>query len=51
MPGPKPDDLDLMSCFEEWSHNGTPEWVCSEELRSGASFFAVSMYSEQYVYC
>ena len=35
--GPKPDDLDLMTCFEDWSHNGTPEWVCSEELQSKTS--------------
>ena len=27
--GPKPKDLDLVECAEEWSHNGTPQWVCN----------------------
>lgn len=29
--GPKPDDLNLVECSEEWSHTGTPQWVCKEE--------------------
>ena len=28
--GPKPDDLELIECTEDWSHTGTPQWVCSE---------------------
>jgi len=28
--GPKPDDLNLIECAEEWSHTGTPQWVCKE---------------------
>lgn len=28
--GPKPDDLELIECSEEWSHTGTPQWVCKE---------------------
>jgi len=28
--GAKPDDLDLIECAEEWSHTGTPQWVCKE---------------------
>merc|ERR1719305_1575647 len=29
--GIKPDDLDLIECSEEWSHNGTPQWVCKAD--------------------
>ena len=29
--GPKPDDMDLVECHEDWSHNGTPAWVCKED--------------------
>ena len=28
--GAKPDDLNLIECSEEWSHTGTPQWVCKE---------------------
>jgi len=28
--GPKPDDMELIECAEEWSHNGTPQWACKE---------------------
>jgi len=28
--GPKPDDLELIECAEDWSHSGTPQWVCRE---------------------
>ena len=28
--GPKPDDLELIECAEEWSHTGTPQWACKE---------------------
>ena len=24
--GPKPDDLELVECHEDWSHTGTPQW-------------------------
>ena len=30
--GVKPDDLNLIECAEEWSHTGTPQWVCKEGL-------------------
>ena len=23
-------DLELIECAEEWSHNGTPQWACKE---------------------
>jgi hypothetical protein len=29
--GPKPDDLELVECHEDWSHTGTPQWACSED--------------------
>jgi len=29
--GHKPEDLNLIECAEEWSHTGTPQWVCKEE--------------------
>jgi len=29
--GPKPDNLDLIECSEEWSHTGTPQWACKAE--------------------
>ena len=29
--GVKPDDLELVECSEEWSHNGTPQWVCKAD--------------------
>jgi len=29
--GAKPADLELIECSEDWSHNGTPQWVCKEE--------------------
>jgi len=29
--GVKPDDLDLVECSEEWSHTGTPQWVCKAD--------------------
>jgi hypothetical protein len=29
--GHKPEDLNLVECSEEWSHNGTPQWVCKED--------------------
>lgn len=29
--GVKPDDLELIECSEEWSHNGVPQWACKEE--------------------
>ena len=25
--GPKPDDLELVECHEDWSHTGTPQWT------------------------
>jgi len=31
--GPKPDDLELVECAEDWSHSGTPQWVCKEEAQ------------------
>ena len=34
--GPKPDDLDLIECAEEWSHTGTPQWVCKAEAKETA---------------
>jgi len=29
--GGKPDDHSLIECAEDWSHNGTPQWVCKAE--------------------
>ena len=31
--GVKPDDLTLVECAEDWSHTGTPQWVCKGALR------------------
>tara|TARA_B110001452_G_scaffold237271_1_gene217025 strand:+ start:1619 stop:2161 length:543 start_codon:yes stop_codon:yes gene_type:complete len=33
--GAKPDDLELVECAEDWSHNGTPEWVCRAQEEAG----------------
>lgn len=33
--GAKPDDLNLVECAEEWSHTGTPEWVCRTQEEAG----------------
>ena len=33
--GAKPDDLALVECAEDWSHNGTPEWVCRAQEEAG----------------
>ena len=32
--GPKPEDLNLVECHEEWSHTGTPQWACREEAEA-----------------
>jgi len=29
--GAKPEDLNLIECAEDWSHRGTPQWVCKAE--------------------
>lgn len=34
--GHKPEDLDLVECSEEWSYNGTPQWVCKEDAPSAS---------------
>ena len=36
--GVKPDDLDIIECAEDWSHNGTPQWVCKAELPKGEAW-------------
>jgi len=30
--GVKPSDLDFVECSEDWSHRGTPQWVCTALL-------------------
>ena len=42
MTGAKPEDLNLVECAEEWSHTGTPQWVCREESPPQANGRAAS---------